>query len=73
MNRRQLLSFAVFAACGAAILWPLEANRKFIFKIKTKTGEVVVNIAVEAKDSEAAKNKLREQYADCEILEMKEK
>jgi len=49
------------------------ANRKFVFKIKTKSGGIVGNIVIEAKDAENAKYKLRQRYPDCEILEMKEK
>jgi hypothetical protein len=47
--------------------------KKFVFKIKTKSGGIVGNIVIEAKDIEAAKHKLREKYPDCEILEGHEK
>jgi hypothetical protein len=49
------------------------ANKKFVFKIKTKSGGIVGNIVIEAKDIEAAKAKLRKRYPDCEILEGHEK
>ncbi len=74
MNRRR------FAVIGvgllAAVCWPRHAaaaNRKFVFKIKTKSGGIVGNITIEAKDAENAKYKLRKRYPDCEIMEMKEK
>ena len=47
----------------------MAANRKFVFKIKTKSGGIIGNIVIEAKDMEAAKYKLRQRYPDCEILE----
>jgi hypothetical protein len=51
----------------------LAARRKFVFKIKTKSGGIIGNIVIEAKDSEAVKHKLRQRYPDCEIWEMAEK
>ena len=51
----------------------LVANRKFVFKIKTKSGRITGNIVIEAKDMEAVKHKLRERYTGCEILEAEEK
>jgi hypothetical protein len=47
-------------------------SRRFVFKIKTKTGGIVGNIVIEATDMEAAKHKLRQRYPDGEILEAKE-
>lgn len=47
--------------------------RKFVFKVKTKSGGIVGNIVIEAKDIEAAKYKLRQRYPDCEIMEGTEK
>ena len=73
MNRRRVLSFVILAVCAAVILWPSDASHRFVFKIKTKTGEIVVNIVIEAKDEEAAKHKLRQRFPDGEILEMEEK
>ena len=73
MKRRQFLSLGV-AVVGTC--WPclaVAANRTFVFKIKTKSGGIVGNIVIEAKDSENAKYKLRKRYPDCEIMEMKEK
>ena len=59
-------------------LLPLSAavaasHKRFVFKIKTKSGGIVGNIVIEAKDIEEAKYKLRERYPDCEILEGHEK
>jgi hypothetical protein len=73
MQRR---AFLIFGAAACATVWPslaVAANRKFVFKIKTKSGGIVGNIVIQAKDAEAAKHKLRERYPDCEILEMEEK
>lgn len=72
MDRRTFLVFGFVAfllgAHGASA-----ADRKFIFKIKTKSGGIVGNIVIEAKDAENAKYKLRQRYPDCEIIEMREK
>lgn len=70
MHRRAfMLVAAVFLTPTAAFA----ANRKFVFKIKTKSGGVIGNIVIEAKDMEAAKHKLRQRYPDCEVLEGREK
>jgi len=49
------------------------ANKRFIFKIKTKTGGIIGNISISAKDVFAAINKLRKRYPGCTILEAREK
>ena len=72
MHRRQFIAFAALAVA----VFPRQAvaaHRKFVFKIKTKSGGIIGNIVIEAKDAEAAKHKLRERYPDCEILGMEEK
>jgi len=71
MHRRTFLS--VIGLVVAVPLYALAANRKFVFKIKTKSGGIIGNIVIEAKDIEAAKYKLRKRYPDCEILEGREK
>ncbi len=74
MRRRIVLLIGLSAA--ASVLLPpaaLAANRRFVFKIKTKSGGIVGNIVIEAKDIEAAKYKLRQRYPGCEILEGREK
>ena len=48
-------------------------NRKFVFKIKTKSKQVIGNIVIEADNAEHAKYKLRQRYPDCEIMSMEEK
>jgi hypothetical protein len=74
MQRRQFVTGSVTTLALAAVPnLALAANRKFVFKIKTKSGGIVGNIVIEAKDMEAAKYKLRKRYPDCEILEAKEK
>jgi hypothetical protein len=72
MHRRTFLA-VVFSTVAFPPTLAHAANRKFVFKIKTKSGGIVSNIVIEAKDVEAAKVKLRKRYPDCEILEAKEK
>jgi hypothetical protein len=70
MNRR------TFIATVALLLSPVVAEAKdksFVFKIKTKSGSIISNIVIQAKDLDAAKVKLRQKYPDCEILEGHEK
>ena len=38
----------------------LDGNHKFVFNIKTTSGDIIENIAIEAKDAEAAMRKLAE-------------
>ena len=73
MRRRQFLAWGAALAVAFYPSFAAAAHRKFVFKIKTKSGGIVGNIVIEAKDAEAAKHKLRERYPDCEILEMEEK
>jgi hypothetical protein len=74
MQRRQFVVGSIMTLALAAAPTPAHAaNRKSVFKIKTKAGGIVGNIVIEAKDIEAAKHKLRQRYPDCEILEAKEK
>lgn len=74
MQRRQFVAGSVTAFILSAVpSFAHAANRKFVFKIKTKAGGIVGNIVIEATDMEAAKHKLRRRYPDCEILEAKEK
>jgi hypothetical protein len=71
MNRRTFLF-----CLGPVVVWPqigLASNKKFIFKIKTKSGGIVGNILIEAKDQFAAIAKLMQRYPGCEVLEAKEK
>jgi hypothetical protein len=73
MHRRQFVTGSITTLALAVIPGLAQAaNRKFVFKIKTKAGSIVGNIVIEATDMEAAKHKLRQRYADCEILEAKE-
>ncbi|MBY0527028.1 MAG: hypothetical protein K2R98_26780 [Gemmataceae bacterium] len=43
-------------------------HRRFAFRIRTKSGGIVGNIVIEAKDQYEAEHKLRKRYPDCEIL-----
>ena len=43
-------------------------RHKFAFRVKTKSGGIVGNIVIEAKDQYEAENKLRQRYPGCVIL-----
>ena len=49
------------------------SNNKFLFKIRTKSGGIIGNILIEARDQFAAVSKLMQRYPGCEILEGREK
>ena len=49
------------------------ANKKFFFKIRTKSGSIVGNVLIEAGDVFAAINKLKKRYPGCEVLEGRER
>lgn len=74
MNRRIFLT-AAFSMIGAlAVSSDLFAvNRKFVFKVRTKSGGIVGNILIEAKDQFAAISKLKQRCPGCEVLEAREK
>lgn len=66
----------MIGVASAAVLQPslvLAANRKLVFKIKTKSGGIIGNILIEAKDTFAAIAKLKKRYPGCEVLEVREK
>ena len=67
MSRRGFLAVRFSVVPWSSAL--ADEHKRFVFKIKTKSGSIVV----EAKDIEEAKYKLRKQYPDCEILEGHEK
>jgi hypothetical protein len=46
--------------------------RKFGFRIQTRGGSVVENLAILGRDREEAEKKLRQIYHHCTILEAKE-
>jgi len=71
MHRRSFLAACVISSLALDAL--AAANKRFVFKIKTKSGGIVGNIVIEAVDIEAAKVKLRKRYPECEILEGREK
>lgn len=71
MNRRLFLLGIV--AVAVAPTDTFAATKKFVFKIRTKSGSIVGNILIEAKDQFAAVAKLKERYPGCEVLEAKEK
>lgn len=45
------------------------AMTKFGFRIRTRTGAVVENLAIFGRDEDEAERKLRQMYNDCEIIE----
>ena len=71
MRRRMFLTLCLAVLPLSAAL--AASRKRFVFNIKTKSGGIVGNIVIEAKDIEEAKHKLRKQYPDCEILEGHEK
>lgn len=73
MHRRQFIVMCPVAIAAGLCSPAMAANRRFVFKIKTKGGGIIGNIVIEAKDMEAAKYKLRQRYPGCEILEGEEK
>lgn len=42
---------------------------KYIFRIRTRNGVIVENLAIHGRSEEEASRKLRQIYNDCEILE----
>lgn len=66
MNRRCFLAMSLMLFTGAA-----RKLHKFRFRIKTKAGNIVDNVTIEAFDVEAAKVKLRKRYPNCEILNLR--
>jgi hypothetical protein len=43
-------------------------RQRFVFRIRTKSGGIVGNIVIEAKDQYEAEHKLKQRYPDCEVL-----
>ena len=72
MKRRMFLVVVLSLVLPCSVASASE-HKRFVFKIKTKSGGIVGNIVIEAKDVEEAKYKLRKQYPECEILEGHEK
>jgi hypothetical protein len=71
MHRRIFLAAVLSGLlCHPAIA---AANKKFVFKIRTKSGGIVGNVLIEAGDVFAAINKLKKRYPGCEVLEVKER
>ncbi len=49
-------------------LWRTAMPRRFVFRIRTKTGGIISNVSIAAKDQYEAEHRLRQRYPDCEIL-----
>ena len=66
MNRRIVLMVVCLLLSGLTV----EAStlKKFAFRIKTKQGNIVGNVLIEAKDVEAAKYKLFKRYHESTNL-----
>ena len=75
MHRRTFIATGL-AATLASACWPSEAhaaNRKFVFKIKTKSGGIIGNIVIEAKDMFAAIAKLKKMLGiNITVIESRE-
>jgi len=66
MNRRVCLT--IFLGFCATVKADSQKPRKFAFKIKTKDGNIVSNVLIEAHDVDAAKFKLNKRYPGCTVL-----
>lgn len=42
---------------------------KYVFRIRTRNGVLVENLAISGPDPEVAQSRLRQIYCDCEVLE----
>ena len=75
MNRRTFVRTSIVAFVGSITFSSnaLAAKKKFLFKIRTKSGGIVCNIQIEVHDVFAALTKLKKRYSGCEVLEAKEK
>jgi len=71
MHRRLFLA-AVFSGLVCRLAFAA-ANKKFIFRIKTKSGGIVGNVLIEAGDVFAAITKLKKRYPGCEVLGVRER
>jgi hypothetical protein len=70
MNRRVCLMLLLGLGGTAEAAMKL---KKFAFKIKTKDGNIVSNVLIEAHDEDAAKVKLLKRYPGCTVLRVDEK
>ena len=48
-------------------------NKAFAYKVKTKSGGIVGNVVIQARDSGAANVKLMKRYPGCKVLSVQEK
>lgn len=55
-------------AAKGSVRWGNAMRHKFVFRIRTKSGGIVGNIVIEAKDQYEAEHKLKQRYPDCEVL-----
>ncbi len=72
MQRRHFFIAAMLFLMGGIGGVCHAANKKYVFKIRTKSGGIVGNIVIEAPDQFAAVAKLMQRYPGCEILEGRE-
>ncbi len=48
-------------------------NEKFVFRIKTKSGSIVDNVLIEARNIDEARFRLQRRYPGCTILSARQK
>ncbi len=72
MRRRTFLAIGLVAL--GLLPWSVAQakNKRFIFRIKTKSGGIIDGVTIQASDVEAAKVKLWKRYPGCQILSVKE-
>ncbi len=67
-DRRCFLAAACCVLLGAST-----KQKRFVFKIRTKSGGIIGNIVERAKSLDGAKVKVRKRYPECEFLESEER
>lgn len=50
---------------------PPSTIQKYGFRIRTRSGVIVENLSIHARDEQEARRRLCQMYNDCEILEMR--
>ncbi len=69
MHRRQFCAIVAVTAITGQTAWK---PKRFVFRIRTKSGGIIGNIVFQAKDIFAAITKLKKRYPGCEILNARE-
>lgn len=71
MKRRVFLT-AIALIPFAGTVWAA-TDKKYVFRIKTKSKQITGNIVIYAPNAERAKYILMQRYPGCEIMDMEEK